>query len=86
MKQKRTTQDDRVLAYMQSHGGITQKIAINEFGAYRLSAIIHKLRHKRGLNIVSENMTEKNRYGDSRTFANYKLAGEKVYGKEKENV
>lgn len=80
MTQKRVTQDDRVLAYMQSHGGITQKIAINEFGAYRLSAIIHRLRHDRGIAIVSENMTEKNRYEDSCTFANYKLKKETVYG------
>lgn len=82
MTPKRVTQDDRVLAYMQSHGGITQKVAINEFGAYRLSAIIHRLRHKRGIEIVSENMTEKNRYGDRCTFANYRLTGEKQYASQ----
>ena len=54
------------------HGSITSMEAIQVYGATRLSAIIYNLR-KDGLKIVTESITQKNRYGNSTTFAKYKL-------------
>ena len=69
---KRTTQEDRVLAYLKEHGSITSWEAIQEFGATRLSAIIYDLRHE-GYDIESKNETKTNRYGDKVTYTRYFL-------------
>ena len=39
---------------MQTYGSITQKDAIELFNAYRLSAIIHDLKHKDGHDITTK--------------------------------
>ena len=39
---------------MQTYGSITQKDAIDLFNAYRLSAIIHDLKHKDGYDITTK--------------------------------
>jgi hypothetical protein len=66
------TQYDRVLDHLQRNGKLSQKTAIRLFGAYRLSAIIHRLR-KDGYNISSTFKSGKNRFGDSVSWAEYKL-------------
>lgn len=66
------TQYDRVLDHLQRNGKLSQKQAIRLFGAYRLSAIIYRLR-KDGYNISSTFKTGKNRFGDSVSWAEYKL-------------
>lgn len=66
------TQYDRVLDHLQRNGKLSQKQAIRLFGAYRLSAIIHRLR-KDGYNISSTFKSGKNRFGDSVSWAEYKL-------------
>lgn len=66
------TQYDRVLAHLQRNGKLSQKQAIRLFGAYRLSAIIYRLR-KDGYNISSTFKSGKNRFGDSVCWAEYKL-------------
>jgi hypothetical protein len=68
------TQYDRVLDHLQRNGKLSQKQAIRLFGAYRLSAIIHRLR-KDGYNISSTFKSGKNRFGDSVSWAEYKLEG-----------
>lgn len=67
------TLQDRVLQYMKENGSITSWEAIREFGATRLSAIIYNLRYKEGLNIISKNVNDKNRYGDPVSYARYYL-------------
>lgn len=67
-----TSQSKEVLKYMQTHPYITSMIAINEFGATRLSAIIYDLR-KAGYNIVTLMVEGKNRYGRDIKYARYVL-------------
>lgn len=66
------TQYDRVLDHLQRNGKLRQKQAIRLFGAYRLSAIIYRLR-KDGYNISSTFKSGKNKFGDSVCWAEYKL-------------
>ena len=67
------TQTEDVIRHLEEFGHITSWQAIKEYGATRLSAIIHNLRHKRGMNIVSEDTLVKNRYGRKVPIAKYKL-------------
>lgn len=55
------TQCERILAYMDAHGGITQMDA-NRLRITRLAARIYDLR-KRGIDIVEEPVTGRNEYG-----------------------
>jgi hypothetical protein len=70
---KRISLQDRVLNYLKENGSITSWEAIREFGATRLSAIIYNLRYKEGLNIITKNINDKNRYGDPVSYARYYL-------------
>lgn len=67
------TQNQEILAYLQSGNSISQAQAIDLFGCYRLGARIFDLR-KKGHDITTENVTKKNRHGKPVTFAVYKLA------------
>ena len=70
---KRMTQYDRVLQHLQNNPkGLSQMQAVRLYGAYRLSAIIYDLRNN-GYNITTNYKTSKNRFGDSVTYAIYKL-------------
>lgn len=64
------TQEYIVLRHLKDFGSLTTWEAIQEYGITRLSAIIYLLR-KQGHNIISENITTKNRYGNSTTFSKY---------------
>ena len=71
---KNKTQISEILKYLQTHKrGITSIQAIELFGATRLSDIIFRLR-KAGYDIETEQITKKNRYGHTTTYACYKLA------------
>lgn len=70
------TQYNRVLEHLRTKGKLTQKQAINLYGAYRLSAIIYDLR-KQGYKIETDFKTSKNRFGDICTYAVYALEKEK---------
>lgn len=54
-------------------GNITSWEAIKEYGATRLSAIIYVLRHKRGMNIISETIEFTDRFGNKGHYAKYVL-------------
>ena len=66
------TQYDRVLDHLQKNGKLSQKQAIRLFGAYRLSDIIYRMR-KDGYNISTNYKSGKNRFGDTVSWAEYKL-------------
>ena len=51
---KKMSKKEKVLLYMKTYGSITQKDAIDLFNAYRLSAIIHDLKHKDGYDITTK--------------------------------
>lgn len=62
-----------VYTYMQNHGSITEQEAFNNIGAERLSALIYDLRHIYGIEIVTENITVKDRFGTIKTVGRYKF-------------
>ena len=66
------TQRERVLDHLEKHGTITPMEAINELGIMRLGARIWDLRHD-GHDIRRNMITSKNRYGDTVSYAEYRL-------------
>lgn len=76
----KTTQNQRVLDYMQEFQGITQLEALRDLGVMRLASRISDLRRK-GYNIVSENVTVLNRYGEKCRIKKYRLKEQKDEGK-----
>ena len=71
-----TTQLNLVLQHLKEHGSITSFEAFRLYGATRLSAIIHTLRHREGYNIVSHYERVTTRNGFQTNIAVYKLEGE----------
>lgn len=69
----KATQADRVLAYMEAFGSITQIEALRDIGVMRLASRISDLK-KQGYPITSEVESVKNRYGESCYIKRYSLA------------
>lgn len=67
---QRTTQTALIKKHLNKKGSITSWEAIQRYGCTRLSAKIYDLR-KEGMNIKTEHVTKKNRYGYLVTFAKY---------------
>lgn len=70
-RKKSLNQKQEVLRHIREHGSITSWEAFKEYGITRLSAIIYKLRHKENLSISKIDVTTKNRYNNTVTFAKY---------------
>ena len=72
---ERKTQTSEIVRYLRQHpkSGITQKIAQEQFGAERLGSMIHRLRHKRGMNIETILEVKKTRYDTTTEIARYVL-------------
>lgn len=68
----KSTQCEKVLAYMRQFGSITQLEALQDIGCMRLASRISDLRAQ-GVAIGRRIKTSKNRYGDSVSFAEYYL-------------
>jgi hypothetical protein len=71
----KSTQCEKVLAYMRQFGSITQLQALQDIGCMRLASRISDLRQQ-GVAIGRRIKTSKNRYGDSVSFAEYYLIEE----------
>lgn len=67
---KPITQNDRVLAYIRSHGGITSLEAYDKLGCTRLSARIKDLKEM-GVAIGKVMVDRENRYGETVKVAQY---------------
>jgi hypothetical protein len=67
------SQKEMIVAYMKEHGSITPLEAQRELGCMRLGARIWDLIHKDGLNIVTESVAVKNRFGKDTVVARYRL-------------
>lgn len=68
------TQRDMILNHLKDFGSITPLKALEEYGCYRLSAVIFDLRdigRTEGFTIETRPLTRKNRFGKSVTFAEY---------------
>jgi len=79
------TQTGAVLAHLIKYGKITSIEAFQKYGCTRLSAMIFKFR-ARGYEIETVDRVDKNRYGNTTTYAEYILKakpdkeGEKLCG------
>lgn len=65
-------QQTRILNYMNKHGGITAAEAFQNLGVMRLSARIKEMRQD-GVNIITQRMECRNRYGETVHFTKYKV-------------
>ena len=68
----KSTQCEKVLAYMRQFGSITQLQALQDIGCMRLASRISDLRYQ-GYAIGRRMKTSKNRNGDDVYFAEYYL-------------
>lgn len=66
----KTTKQKQVQEHLVKHGFITSWIAIEKYGATRIGQHILVLR-RRGWNIVTNDMTTKDRNGNTCVFAKY---------------
>lgn len=72
------TQQQRVLNHLQTHGSITPLEALNNYGIYRLSVAILRLR-RAGHNILTVDAEGKNKFGETVHHGKYILMdGKKV--------
>lgn len=67
------TQNERIIAYMNQFGSITQFDAFLDLGIMRLASRISDLK-KLGYPITSTSETVKNRFGEKCNVARYRLA------------
>ena len=67
-----TNQKVIIEKWLHDHGSITGKQAMEDCGVYRLSAVIYELR-KRGVDIETNMIDVKNRYGGISRVAQYKI-------------
>lgn len=65
-------QCERILCYMKDFGSITQLEALKDLGVMRLASRISEMK-KRGIEIKSEQVAIKNRYGDNCFIKKYSL-------------
>lgn len=66
------TQCDRILRHHRDFGSITSLEAITEYGILRLASRINDLK-RQGYNISAERGKSQNRYGETTSFAVYRL-------------
>ena len=65
----------RIYNHMAYIGPITPKIAMDEYGCYRLSARIHELR-RAGEDIITDMIEDVDRHGEPCRYAQYSLRKE----------
>ncbi len=67
------TQCETILRHMEEYGTITSLEAMQDYGILRLASRITDLK-KAGIPIKREMVSQKNRHGDTVTFARYSIA------------
>lgn len=65
------TQCEMIQKHLTEYGSITPGTALEEYGCFRLSARIADLK-ARGMQIITEIESKKNRYGKKVRYARYK--------------
>lgn len=70
MKEHKITQYERVYRHLQDYGSLTSWEAFMDYGITRLAAIIFLMR-KKGWRITTKFVTNKNRYNETVSFAEY---------------
>ena len=75
MAHSKTTQEQRVLAYIEQFGSITQRDAYLDLGIMRLASRISSLK-KKGYPITSRMITVENRFGEKVHIKRYSMRKE----------
>ena len=75
MSERKITQSQRVIEYIERFGSITQLEALKDLGVMRLASRISDLK-KQGYPIISSVETVKNRYGENCYIKRYRLRNE----------
>lgn len=70
----KATQNERVLAYIQEFGEITQLDALKDLGCMRLASRVSDLR-RQGHNIVGDTVAVKNRFEETCYIKRYRMGG-----------
>lgn len=70
MRHSNPTQNERILEYIDERGSITQLEALRDLGVMRLASRISDMR-KKGINIKSEILIVKNKYGEKCRIKRY---------------
>ena len=65
---------ERVILYITYYGSITRAEALMDLGIANLPAVIDDLRHKKGRNIITEEVEGLNRFEEKVTYARYRFA------------
>lgn len=68
------TQCEQVIRHMEESGSITSLEAMQEYGIMRLASRITDLK-KAGIPIHRDMVSQKNRYGETVTFARFSIGG-----------
>lgn len=72
MQHSKPSQNERILAYIEEHGSITQEDALKYLGVMRLASRISDLR-RRGYHIDSQVERVRNRWGETCRIKRYSL-------------
>lgn len=70
---KQNSQVNDVIKHLKMYGSITSLEAVEYYGILRLSGIIYRLRNEFDMEIITENISKKNRYGNISNYACYHL-------------
>lgn len=73
MKTKVGSATEAVKKHLQRYGKINQLQALERYGTWRLSAVIHALRNLHGMKIETELKSVTTRYGAKTNVAIYRL-------------
>ena len=76
-KASKITQNDKVIMYLQQFGPINPLQALGDLGIMRLASRISDLKSM-GYGIEKRMVTGKNRYGESVSYAEYRLKDEEA--------
>lgn len=71
---KQNSQVNDVIKHLKMYGSITSLEAVKYYGILRLSGIIYRLRNEFDMEIITENISKKNRHGNISNYACYHLA------------
>lgn len=71
---RKPTQADRVLEYLERYGSITQLDALRDLGIMRLASRISEIQSERGIAIASDYQTVVNRFGERCAIKRYRIA------------
>lgn len=76
-RSEKITQNDKVIMYLQQFGSINPLQALGDLGIMRLASRISDLKSM-GYGIEKRMVTGKNRYGESVSYAEYRLKDEEA--------